>query len=149
MYYTNLLENCIGLIERHAPRLMREGGGSLGGDKEMFIVTPAHVAEIIKLYHLGLKTTQIAEKIGCSKPTVSKYLRANGLKGRAPYNRTNVVTQAVIDRMMKLHSEGLNMTRISQKLGFSIPTVSKYVRMNTINNNVSGARSGANSSYAP
>ena len=76
------LQNCISLIERHAPRLMREGGGAIEGDKNQFVVTSKHIAKMVEMYSRGIKSTEIASKIGCSKPTVTKYLRMNGMGTR-------------------------------------------------------------------
>ena len=76
------LQNCISLIERHAPRLMKEGGGAIEGDKNQFVVTSDHIARIVELYSSGTKSTDISKIIGCSKPTVTKYLRINGMGTR-------------------------------------------------------------------
>jgi hypothetical protein len=76
------LQNCISLIERHAPRLMKEGGGAIEGDKNQFVVKSNHVARMIELYSRGIKSTEISRIIGCSKPTVTKYLRMNGMGTR-------------------------------------------------------------------
>ena len=130
MYNINSLDNCLSLIERHAPRLLREGGGSLIGDKEMFTVQPEHVAKILELYHRGVKSRHIAQEIGCSVPTVSKYLRMNGIKGRRPLNQIYIVTPEHITRILELHAQGWSQSKISQEVGFSRPTVLKYIEQN-------------------
>ena len=129
MYNTNSLENCINLIERHAPRLLRQGGGALIGDKQMFVVTKQTISDIIRLYKEGVKSSVIAKQLGCSKPTVSKYLRIN--KIRASYLRPAMltVTPEAVAEMIKLHNQGENLTSIAQKLKYSKPTVIKYLRL--------------------
>lgn len=76
------LQNCISLIERHAPRLMKEGGGSIEGDKNQLVVEKHHIESMISMYSSGLRSTEISRVIGCSKPTVTKYLRMHGMGTR-------------------------------------------------------------------
>jgi DNA invertase Pin-like site-specific DNA recombinase len=70
---------------------MKEGGGAIVGDKNQFVVTSDHIARIVELYSSGIKSSEISRMIGCSKPTVTKYLRINGTGTRilGPKKRAN------------------------------------------------------------
>jgi hypothetical protein len=77
------------LIEKHAPRLMREGGGGLSEKKPKrkpkppvrtgyFNWTPEHIEMLIRDAESGVQYSVTAVKIGVSPGTVVKKLQAMG-----------------------------------------------------------------------
>ena len=90
------------LVERHCPRLMREGGGALSadctprgsqfGDTGAWLrVTPEQRSHILALGRAGLMTRrQIREATGATQSSVYKILDAEGIAvpdGRVLANR--------------------------------------------------------------
>ena len=68
---------CLDLIARHAPRLMREGGGRIEEDRQTNKLSKKTIAKIVALRQQGLTLLAISEAIGFSKSAVqvhcSKY----------------------------------------------------------------------------
>ena len=94
---------CLALIERHVPRLMRQGGGPLMAEIERCRkATPKETAEALRLCAAGFKAKIIALQIGRSEPFVSKQLRAHGCvaAGSRPKERR----EAAIAMLLAGHS---------------------------------------------
>jgi DNA invertase Pin-like site-specific DNA recombinase len=68
---------CLDLIARHAPRLMREGGGRIEEDRKTNKLSKKTIEKIVALRKTGMTLEAIAESIGFSKSAVqvhcSKY----------------------------------------------------------------------------
>jgi hypothetical protein len=68
---------CLDLIARHAPRLMREGGGRIEEDRQTNKLSKKTIEKIVALRQQGLTLLAISEAIGFSKSAVqvhcSKY----------------------------------------------------------------------------
>lgn len=83
------------LIARHAPRLMRAGGGPLPAEqwtgRGRSRHTPEQVARIIALgKEQRLTATQIAREVGSTQSATHKILEKHGITapdGRAQFNR--------------------------------------------------------------
>lgn len=80
----SIAERCLALIEKHAPRFMRCGGGSLPRDQQRMQkenrLRPEQKARIIELGRAGLLTgTEIAREVGATQSSTHKLLRKHGL----------------------------------------------------------------------
>jgi hypothetical protein len=68
---------CLDMVARHAPRLMREGGGRIESDRQTNKLSKKTIAKIVALRQQGLTLLAISEAIGFSKSAVqvhcSKY----------------------------------------------------------------------------
>lgn len=68
---------CLDMVARHAPRLMREGGGMIEEDRQTNKLSKKTIAKIVALRQQGLTLLAISEAIGFSKSAVqvhcSKY----------------------------------------------------------------------------
>jgi DNA-binding NarL/FixJ family response regulator len=77
---------CLDLIARHAPRLMRIGGGSLPQEKppctDEHRMTPERIQAALALVGQGLSATQIAERVGSTQSAVRKAMVRRGIKLR-------------------------------------------------------------------
>lgn len=72
---------CLALIARHAPRLMREGGGAVHGEQLRpssrrmgRALARSKRREIVALARRGLKRWKIASELGVSRSTVTRTL---------------------------------------------------------------------------
>jgi transposase-like protein len=87
---------CLGLIERHAARMMRTGGGGIAREAASQIhtyrITADKKARALELSTTGLySATEIAAMVGSTQSTISKFLRKAGASlrdGRAPRKPT-------------------------------------------------------------
>jgi hypothetical protein len=68
---------CLDMVARHAPRLMREGGGMIEEDRQTNKLSKKTIEKIVALRQQGLTLLAISEAIGFSKSAVqvhcSKY----------------------------------------------------------------------------
>jgi DNA-binding NarL/FixJ family response regulator len=68
---------CLDLIARHAPRLMREGGGRIEEDRQTNKLSRKTINAIIALRKTGMRIDAIGEQLGVSRSAVqvhcSKY----------------------------------------------------------------------------
>jgi hypothetical protein len=68
---------CLDMVARHAPRLMREGGGRIEEDRQTNKLSKKTIEKIVALRQQGLTLLAISEAIGFSKSAVqvhcSKY----------------------------------------------------------------------------
>jgi len=76
------------------------------------------VLMLIKDYKAGLTARQIAEKYGCYRTTVSKYLKASGV-----IMRNCPLSDEQIDQAVRLYESGLSCAEISKKLGTCSKTI--------------------------
>ncbi len=89
--------------------------------------------EIITLFNQGCKPAQIKEKYNLSLPekTIIKYLNVWGCKtGKTtiPYQRKKNIQkdkQIITD----MYNQGLTLTEISKRVGYSYSSILKYVRL--------------------
>jgi DNA invertase Pin-like site-specific DNA recombinase len=72
------VRNCLALIERHAPRLMREGGGAIEGTYS----TPEYRAAVVRRRVEGVRTAVVAAEFGVDEWTVKRWCREAGVKLR-------------------------------------------------------------------
>jgi hypothetical protein len=76
---------CLDLIERHAPRMMRLGGGAMGVRKELppaRRLTDADRARIVSAAALGGSMNSVVRATGWSWATVVRVLRLAGVVRR-------------------------------------------------------------------
>jgi hypothetical protein len=73
------VRRCIELIERHAPRLMRAGGGAL----EQEYSTAELRSAVVKRRAAGVSTAVVAEEFGVSTSAVKQWCWAAGVELRA------------------------------------------------------------------
>ena len=70
----------------------------------------------------------VAEKLGISASTVSKYLNLSEAAAASPEKKTRVkITPEVIEQINKLYAEKKNMAEVARNIGISIATVKKYL----------------------
>lgn len=77
---------------------------------------------MVELYYEGKTATEIADIVGCARPTVSNYLKARGVN-----IRKNKVDIDMV-RLRELRDLGLSQRRIGEILNVSGTTVAKYLR---------------------
>lgn len=69
------------MIERHAPLMMKVGGGHLGrAYKPRKHLTKPIQRQILRLGHEGMPFAAIAEKTGASESSVGRICRENGIR---------------------------------------------------------------------
>jgi DNA invertase Pin-like site-specific DNA recombinase len=61
---------CLDLIARHAPRLMREGGGMIEEDRKTNKLSRKTIKKIIDLRKTGMRIDAIGEQLGVSRSAV-------------------------------------------------------------------------------
>lgn len=73
---------CLDLIARHAPRLMREGGGAIEEDRKTNKLSRKTIRSIVNLRQTGLTIAAIGEQLGISRSAVqvhcAKHKKTNG-----------------------------------------------------------------------
>jgi DNA-directed RNA polymerase specialized sigma24 family protein len=116
-------QRCLDLIARHAPRLMRCGGGGLSTDGAMIKLTPERRRTIVALRRSGWRTRDIAKRVVCAQPTVSRVCREAGL-----VFRVRRVEPEELDRMRRLRGAGWTYGEIAVEVGFSLSTVQANLR---------------------
>ena len=76
---------CLDLIARHAPRLMREGGGAIQEDRKTNKLSRKTIKSIIDLRKTGMKIDSIGERLGVSRSAVQVHCKRYTLKANAAY----------------------------------------------------------------
>jgi DNA-binding NarL/FixJ family response regulator len=116
-------QRCLELIARHAPRLMKAGGGALSGDGRSFL-TATHRRQIVALRRAGWKTNDIAARMKVSAPTVSRICYAAGL-----VFRPRRLTPGQLAEIARLRALGWTCARIADAVGCAASTVEYRLRM--------------------
>lgn len=71
------------LIQKHAPRLMREGGYEVTERRPKRVTFEPHeVRRMVSLSAAGKSTRQIAKELGCARASVWRQLRKASQLGR-------------------------------------------------------------------
>ena len=73
---------------------------------------------LIKDYKAGLTARQIAEKYGCYRTMVSKYLKASGVM-----MRNCPLSDEQIDQAVRLYESGLSCEAVSKNIGACSKTI--------------------------
>lgn len=114
------MQRIISMIEIHAPRLMRTGGGSLRGETKEYMARSRVTAEqgrrMVELERQGVPQWQIALDVKCSAPTVSKWLKRNGQPSRVV--RSSLKAQ-FSEKIRSLGDRGLTDSEIAAEVGLS------------------------------
>ncbi len=118
---------CMRLIERHAPRLMREGGGALsrevdGGERK--VVTWRARSRILTLRRDGYSPTEIGEAVGFSEMTIYRVCHKAGVGWRKRCG----ISARMIAKIFELRAEGWPVRVIAAKVGCSVSAVDHRVR---------------------
>lgn len=66
---------CLDLIFRHAPRLMREGGGPIEEDRKTNKLSSATVEAILRRRASGMPIKQIGKELGVSRSAIQVHCR--------------------------------------------------------------------------
>ena len=66
---------CLELVQRHCPRLMREGGGRIESYRKTNKITQADIDEIVNLRRKNIKALTIAIETGFSISTVNRHIK--------------------------------------------------------------------------
>jgi len=80
---------------------------------------------IIKLYESGLSIGEIKQKIGISKPTISKVLKKNNIKIRKGNYQT---LDLDINKINEEYNAGFSTYEIAQKHNCTNETIRKYIK---------------------
>ena len=73
------------LIQKHAPRLMREGGYEVTERRPKRVTFEPHeVRRMVRLSAAGKSTREIANEIGCSQVSVWRQLRESRKRKASP-----------------------------------------------------------------
>lgn len=73
-------DRILSLIERHCPRLMKTGGGSFGGDRNLMKFSDEDLQKALAMRARGVPNVEIAAALKFSASTISKNLRAHAAK---------------------------------------------------------------------
>ena len=65
---------CLELVQRHCPRLMREGGGRIESYRKTNKMTQEDIDEIIALKNKNMKPIEIAIETGFSISSVKRHI---------------------------------------------------------------------------
>ena len=68
---------CLDLIFRHAPRLMREGGGMIEGDRKTNKLSAQTVKAILRRRKSGITIAAITKELGVSRSAIQVHCRKN------------------------------------------------------------------------
>ncbi len=85
------------------------------------------VSEIIKLYTQGLPSTEIAEKIKCSKRSVLNILSENNIAMRLP-GRDKDYSNPLTNEIKKLYLSGKSINEVKKHTGLSYSGVNKILK---------------------
>jgi DNA invertase Pin-like site-specific DNA recombinase len=78
-------------------------------------LTTEQKVDILRLYQEGMTVEEIMATVGCSKPTVYKYVHQAGL--------SREITEEAIEKAIQLYMAGqLTVSEICEKTGMSKPT---------------------------
>jgi len=71
---------CLDLIFRHAPRLMREGGGPIEEDRKTNKLSTQTIEAILKRRKSGMPVSAIGKELGVSRAAIQVHCRKNNVK---------------------------------------------------------------------
>lgn len=66
---------CLELVQRHCPRLMREGGGRIESYRKTNKMTQEDINQIIALKNKNMNVIQIAIETGFSLSSVKRHIK--------------------------------------------------------------------------
>lgn len=78
---------CLDLIARHAPRLMREGGGAIIEDRKTNKLSRKTIKKIIDLRKTGITLAAISEQLDISRSAVQVHCKQYILKNNASHKQ--------------------------------------------------------------
>lgn len=88
-------------------------------------MTPKQLSESIRLYDLGLSTSQIAKLFDTKPHTVLNYLRRSGVEIR----RQGKLTEEQVDELVYLYrDERMSMPEVGRELGIDHTTVLYHLK---------------------
>jgi len=79
---------------------------------------PDQVTQIVAAYQSGATVYELADQFNCHRTTVSGMLKSRGV----PMRRTSL-TQAQVDRAVKLYETGLSLSKVGKLVGANAETV--------------------------
>ena len=82
--------------------------------------------EIVRMRKEGLSYSQICEKTGFSKGTISKYCRGIN-ENFAIYEKITKTNKDDIDKSQKIYDDGYSLREVSKIVGINRTTLSKYL----------------------
>lgn len=113
---------CLSLIERHAAKMARVGGGALNRETRFSApVTIEQQREILALRRSGLVYSEISARTGYSEPTISKFCRGAGM----PLKRPRRMSPAQVATMRRLWRSKLSPAKIAAAIGCNVSTIHK------------------------
>ena len=86
-------------------------------------LSPAELDQVIELYRLGLSTYKLARRFGTDRHTITGHLRRGGVTLRS----RNKLTPHLVERAIRLYTDGQSLAMIGKELGLSATTVGKAV----------------------
>lgn len=120
------VENCLALIERHAPGMMIAGGGRL--EREILAsgkkIGPERRASIVAARREGRPVMTIAREHDVSDVSVYKICQAAGLKRE----RADKVSARVVARWRRWRNANWPLAKIAAKSGYAECTVGVWLR---------------------
>jgi len=78
---------CLDMVARHAPRLMREGGGMIEEDRKTNKLSRKTINSIIALRKTGMRIDSIGERLGVSRSAVQVHCKRYTLKANAAHTQ--------------------------------------------------------------
>lgn len=78
---------CLDLIARHAPRLMREGGGRIESNRKTNKLSRKTIKSIIDLRKTGMTIAAIGEQLDISRSAVQVHCKQYTLKANAAHTQ--------------------------------------------------------------
>ncbi len=78
---------CLDLIARHAPRLMREGGGAITEDRKTNKLSRKTIKKIIDLRKTGMTIDSIGEQLDVSRSAVQVHCKRYKLAENASHKQ--------------------------------------------------------------
>ncbi len=81
---------CLDMVARHAPRLMREGGGMIEEDRKTNKLSRKTINAIIALRKTGMRIDSIGERLGVSRSAVQVHCKRYKLAENASHKQPSV-----------------------------------------------------------
>jgi transposase len=78
------------MVARHAPRLMREGGGMIEEDRKTNKLSRKTINAIIALRKTGMRIDSIGERLGVSRSAVQVHCKRYKLAENASHKQPSV-----------------------------------------------------------
>lgn len=129
---------CLELVRRHAPRLMRCGGGALRASLAPYAkVTEEVRAEVLRLRTEGMSYDDIAAKVGMAYTTVHRICMK---AGHAKQSRPPRLSAEVWDHIRAHRIEGKQTAEIARLLGISTAAVAQRLKAMGLSNPPGGRR---------